>query len=77
MRLKSPSSEGKLVLSTDSFVLIPPFYTTRGFDISVGLNFFVNQNSFDYRLGNVGKGSRLPSVRDADLNEAAGAADTA
>ena len=51
MRLKSPSSEGELVLSTDSFVLIPPFYTTGGFDISVGLNVFVNQNCSLYDLG--------------------------
>ncbi len=28
----------------DSFVLIPPFYTTGGVDISVGRNVYVNQN---------------------------------
>ena len=35
----------------DSFVLIPPFYTTGGIDISVGLNVFVNQNCTFYDLG--------------------------
>ncbi len=35
----------------DSFVLIPPFYTTGGVDISVGLNVFVNQNCTFYDLG--------------------------
>ncbi|SUA93213.1 Uncharacterised protein [Pandoraea pulmonicola] len=28
----------------DSFLLIPPFYTTGGVDISVGRNVFINQN---------------------------------
>src|ERR1700727_2591762 len=35
----------------DSFVLIPPFYTTGGVDISVGVNVFVNQNCTFYDLG--------------------------
>ncbi|HXT82076.1 MAG TPA: DapH/DapD/GlmU-related protein [Acetobacteraceae bacterium] len=35
----------------DSFLLIPPFYTTGGFDISVGRNVFVNQNCTFYDLG--------------------------
>ena len=35
----------------DSFVLIPPFYTAGGTDISVGRNVFVNQNCTFYDLG--------------------------
>lgn len=35
----------------DSFVLIPPFYTTGGPDIRVGHNVFVNQNCTFYDLG--------------------------
>lgn len=35
----------------DSFVLIPPFYTTGGVDIRVGRNVFVNQNCTFYDLG--------------------------
>lgn len=35
----------------DSFVLIPPFYTTGGFDLSVGRNVFINQNCTFYDLG--------------------------
>jgi acetyltransferase-like isoleucine patch superfamily enzyme len=35
----------------DSFVLIPPFYTTGGSDIRVGRNVFVNQNCTFYDLG--------------------------
>ena len=35
----------------DSFLLIPPFYTAGGFDISVGRNVFVNQNCTFYDLG--------------------------
>lgn len=35
----------------DSFLLIPPFYTTGGPDISVGRNIFVNQNCTFYDLG--------------------------
>jgi len=35
----------------DSFILIPPFYTTGGPDISVGRNVFVNQNCTFYDLG--------------------------
>ena len=35
----------------DSFLLIPPFYTTGGPDISVGRNVFVNQNCTFYDLG--------------------------
>jgi acetyltransferase-like isoleucine patch superfamily enzyme len=34
-----------------SFLLIPPFYATGGFDISVGRNVFVNQNCTFYDLG--------------------------
>jgi acetyltransferase-like isoleucine patch superfamily enzyme len=35
----------------DSFLLIPPFYTTGGLDISVGRNVFINQNCTFYDLG--------------------------
>ena len=35
----------------DSFLLIPPFYTTGGFDIRVGRNVFVNRNCTFYDLG--------------------------
>ena len=35
----------------DSFLLIPPFYTTCGVEISVGRNVFVNQNCTFYDLG--------------------------
>lgn len=35
----------------DSFLLVPPFYTTGGVDISVGRNVFVNQNCTFYDLG--------------------------
>ena len=35
----------------DSFILIPPFYTACGVDISVGRNVFVNQNCTFYDLG--------------------------
>jgi acetyltransferase-like isoleucine patch superfamily enzyme len=34
-----------------SFLLIPPFYTTGGVDISVGRNVFINQNCTFYDLG--------------------------
>src|ERR1700691_3644900 len=34
----------------DSFLLIPPFYTTGGPDIRVGRNVFVNQNCTFYEL---------------------------
>ncbi|WP_315836108.1 sugar O-acetyltransferase [Bradyrhizobium prioriisuperbiae] len=35
----------------DSFLLIPPFYTTGGPDIRVGRNVFINQNCTFYDLG--------------------------
>src|ERR1700740_1121104 len=35
----------------DSFLLIPPFYTAGGVNISVGRNVFVNQNCTFYDLG--------------------------
>jgi acetyltransferase-like isoleucine patch superfamily enzyme len=35
----------------DSFLSIPPFYTTGGSDISVGRNVFINQNCTFYDLG--------------------------
>ncbi|MEP9377836.1 DapH/DapD/GlmU-related protein [Aquabacter sp. CN5-332] len=35
----------------DSFLLIPPFYTASGVDITVGRNVFVNQNCTFYDLG--------------------------
>src|ERR1700744_2287667 len=35
----------------DSFILIPPFYTTGGTDIRVGRNVFINQNCTFYDLG--------------------------
>jgi acetyltransferase-like isoleucine patch superfamily enzyme len=37
----------------DSFLLIPPFYTAGGVDISVGRNVFVNQNCTFYDLGGI------------------------
>jgi acetyltransferase-like isoleucine patch superfamily enzyme len=35
----------------ESFILIPPFYTTGGVDINVGRNVFINQNCTFYDLG--------------------------
>lgn len=35
----------------DSFLLIPPFYTTGGREISIGRNVFINQNCTFYDLG--------------------------
>lgn len=35
----------------DGFLLIPPFYTTGGLEISVGRNVFINQNCTFYDLG--------------------------
>jgi acetyltransferase-like isoleucine patch superfamily enzyme len=35
----------------ESFLLIPPFYTTGGTDITVGRNVFINQNCTFYDLG--------------------------
>ena len=35
----------------DSFLLIPPFFTTGGTDITVGRNVFINQNCTFYDLG--------------------------
>ena len=35
----------------DGFLLIPPFFTTGGADISVGRNVFINQNCTFYDLG--------------------------
>lgn len=35
----------------DSFLLIPPFYTTGGDEIRVGRNVFVNQNCTFYDMG--------------------------
>jgi acetyltransferase-like isoleucine patch superfamily enzyme len=35
----------------DSFLLIPPFYTAGGVDISIGRNVFINQNCTFYDLG--------------------------
>ncbi|KVG67797.1 transferase [Burkholderia ubonensis] len=35
----------------ESFLLIPPFYTASGVDITVGRNVFVNQNCTFYDLG--------------------------
>jgi acetyltransferase-like isoleucine patch superfamily enzyme len=37
----------------DSFSLIPPFYTTCGDNIRVGLNVFINQNCTMYDLGGI------------------------
>jgi galactoside O-acetyltransferase len=44
---------GQLIGGTvdDSFLLIPPFYATGGFDTRVGRNVFVNQNCTFYDLG--------------------------
>lgn len=35
----------------DTFLLIPPFYTTGGTDITIGRNVFINQNCTFYDLG--------------------------
>ena len=35
----------------DSFLLIPPFYTTGGVDINIGHNVFINQNCTFYDIG--------------------------
>jgi acetyltransferase-like isoleucine patch superfamily enzyme len=37
----------------DSFLLIPPFYTSGGLDITVGRNVFINQNCTFYDLGGI------------------------
>lgn len=37
----------------DSFLLIPPFFTTGGPDVRVGRNVFVNQNCTFYDLGGI------------------------
>jgi acetyltransferase-like isoleucine patch superfamily enzyme len=37
----------------DSFLLIPPFYTESGVNISVGRNVFVNQNCTFYDIGGI------------------------
>jgi len=37
----------------DSFLLIPPFYTTGGENIRVGRNVFINQNCTMYDLGGI------------------------
>lgn len=37
----------------DSFLLIPPFYTTGGGNIRVGRNVFINQNCTFYDLGGI------------------------
>lgn len=37
----------------DTFLLIPPFYTTGGADIRVGRNVFINQNCTFYDLGGI------------------------
>lgn len=37
----------------ESFILIPPFYTAGGTEISVGRNVFINQNCTLYDLGGV------------------------
>jgi len=43
----------------DSFLLIPPFYTTGGVDITVGRNVFVNQNCTFYDLGGLAIGDNV------------------
>jgi acetyltransferase-like isoleucine patch superfamily enzyme len=40
----------------DTFLLIPPFYTTGGREITVGRNVFVNQNCTFYDLGGLAIG---------------------
>jgi acetyltransferase-like isoleucine patch superfamily enzyme len=37
----------------DTFLLIPPFYTTGGENISIGRNVFINQNCTMYDLGGI------------------------
>jgi acetyltransferase-like isoleucine patch superfamily enzyme len=49
---------GELIGKTldDSFLLIPPFFTTGGPDIIVGRNVFINQNCTFYDLGGLAIG---------------------
>ena len=51
MRTKSGPCSAISSARRDSFLLIPPFYTTGGVDISIGRNVFVNQNCTFYDLG--------------------------
>lgn len=43
----------------DSFLLIPPFYTTGGTDIRVGCNVFINQNCTFYDLDGITIGDEV------------------
>jgi acetyltransferase-like isoleucine patch superfamily enzyme len=43
----------------DSFLLIPPFYTSGGAEITVGRNVFVNQNCTFYDLGGLDIGDEV------------------
>lgn len=43
----------------DGFLLIPPFYTAHGADITVGRNVFVNQNCTFYDLGGLEIGDEV------------------
>lgn len=43
----------------DSFLLVPPFYTTGGRDIWVGRNVFINQNCTFYDLGGLTIGDEV------------------
>src|SRR5689334_13660352 len=43
----------------DSFLLIPPFYTAGGVEISVGRNVFINQNCTFYDLGGLDVGDEV------------------
>ncbi len=44
----------------ESFLLIPPFYTTGGDEIRIGRNVFVNQNCTFYDLGGLDIARRCP-----------------
>jgi acetyltransferase-like isoleucine patch superfamily enzyme len=43
----------------DSFLLIPPFFTTGGLETTVGRNVFVNQNCTFYDLGGLAIGDEV------------------
>src|SRR5260370_37268362 len=51
----------------DSFLLIPPFYTTGGVDISIGRNVFVNQNCTFYDLGGLYMADDVMIVPDVSI----------
>lgn len=46
----------------ESFLLVPPFYTTGGTEIRIGRNVFVNQNCTFYDLGGIDIGDDVMNV---------------